>query len=193
MKVLILGAGAVGLSVAAKLSGACEVRAVVRGRCAKAIEAEGLRLTGIWGEGKYDFPIGESIPEGERFDYAILSSKAIDTRAICGQFSAVLRGTETVSLQNGIGNEEIIAEYTDKVIGGTIITGSERRGDAAVHVSVEAGPIRVGRFPTGLDAPVTTLSSSSAGQACAPRPARPYSRSCGRRPSTIAPSILSAR
>jgi ketopantoate reductase len=133
MKILMLGAGAVGLSVAAKLSGACEVRAVARSRCAKAIEAEGFRLTGIWGEGNYRFPVGEGVPEGESFDYAILSSKAIDTREICEQFSSLLRGTETVSLQNGIGNEEIIAEYTDKVIGGTIITGSEWRGDSAVQ------------------------------------------------------------
>jgi len=157
MKVLILGAGAVGLSVAAKLSRVCEVRAVARARCARAIESGGLRLTGIWGEGEFRFPAGDRVPEGERYDYAILTSKAIDTRAICDQFSKVLSGTETLSLQNGVGNEEIIAAYTDKVIGGTIITGSEWRGDAAVHVSVEAGPIKLGRFPDGLDSGVLRL------------------------------------
>ena len=68
MKVLILGAGAVGLSVAAKLSRVCEVRAVVRERCARAIESDGLRLTGIWGEGLYRFPAGAGVPEGGRYD-----------------------------------------------------------------------------------------------------------------------------
>lgn len=157
MKVLILGAGAVGLSVAAKLSTVCEVRAVSRARCARAIESSGLSLTGIWGEGLYRFRIGDSVPEGESYDYAILTSKAIDTQAICERFSGLLRDVETLSLQNGIGNEEIISAYTGKVIGGTIITGSEWRGDAAVHVSVEAGPIKLGRFPDGLDAAVLRL------------------------------------
>jgi 2-dehydropantoate 2-reductase len=109
MKVLILGAGAVGLSVAAKLSNVCEVHAVARERCALAVESGGFRLTGIWGEGEYRFPVSGSVPEGERYDYAILSSKAIDTEAICSRFSGALRGTETLSLQNGVGNEEIVA------------------------------------------------------------------------------------
>jgi 2-dehydropantoate 2-reductase len=43
------------------------------------------------------------------------------------------------------------------VIGGTIITGFEWRGPAQVHVSVEAGPIRLGRFPAGLDTGVQRL------------------------------------
>jgi 2-dehydropantoate 2-reductase len=157
MKVLILGAGAVGLSVAAKLSNVCEVHAVARERCVLAVESGGFRLTGIWGEGEYRFPVSGSVPEGERYDYAILSSKAIDTEAICSRFSGALRGTETLSLQNGVGNEEIIASFTDKVIGGMIITGFEWRGDAAVHVSVEAGPIKLGRFPEGMDGPVERL------------------------------------
>ena len=157
MKVLILGAGAVGLSVAAKLSRVCEVHALARDRCARAVGSGGFRLTGIWGEGEYRFPISVSVPEGERYDYAILSSKAIDTEAICARFPDALRETETLSLQNGVGNEEIIASFTDKVIGGMIITGFEWRGDAAVHVSVEAGPIKLGRFPAGMDAPVERL------------------------------------
>ena len=59
-----------------------------------------------------------------------------------------------MSLQNGIGNEEIISRYTDRVIGGMIITGFEWRNDAAIHVSVEAGPAKFGRFPGGTDTPV---------------------------------------
>ena len=68
-----------------------------------------------------------------------------------------IRDTETVSLQNGIGNEEIISRYTDRVIGGMIITGFEWQGNAGVHVSVEAGPAKLGRFPAGLDGPVQRL------------------------------------
>jgi 2-dehydropantoate 2-reductase len=68
-----------------------------------------------------------------------------------------LEGAEFVSLQNGIGNEEILSEFSERVIGGTIITGFEWRGPAQVHVTVEAGPIRLGRFPSGLDLAVERL------------------------------------
>lgn len=157
MKVLVLGAGAVGLSVAAKLSRVCEVHAVSRKKTAGAIKAGGFRLTGIWGEDTYRFSVADSVPAGARYDYAIITSKSRDTDAICREYAATLKGTETVSLQNGIGNEEIIGRYTDRVIGGMIITGFEWAGDAAVHVSVDGGPAKLGRFPGGLDEPVERL------------------------------------
>jgi 2-dehydropantoate 2-reductase len=157
MKVLILGAGAVGLALAAKLSKVCEVRAVARDRYASAIGSGGFLLSGLWGEGRYDFPVGSSVPPGERYDYAIVTAKSGGTEALCREHGWALGGAETVSLQNGVGNEEILARYAEKVIGGMIITGFEWRSDSAVHVSVEAGPIKLGRFPQGLDAPVERL------------------------------------
>jgi len=157
MKILVLGAGAVGLSVAAKLSTVCEVHAVSRKRNADAVDANGFSLSGIWGNGTFRFGISESIPVGARYDYIVITSKSQDTEALCSEYAAMIRDTETVSLQNGIGNEEIIGRYTDRVIGGMIITGFEWRADNHVHVSVEAGPARLGRFPAGLDEPVQRL------------------------------------
>jgi 2-dehydropantoate 2-reductase len=43
------------------------------------------------------------------------------------------------------------------VIGGMIITGFEGRSTNAVHVSVEGGPMRLGRFPAGMDPAVEAL------------------------------------
>lgn len=157
MKVLILGAGAVGLSVAAKLSTVCDVHAVCRKKSADAIQDRGFRMTGIWGEGIYRFSASEDVPSAERFDFIVITAKSKDTRHICRQFADIIRNTDTVSLQNGIGNEEIIARYTDRVICGMIVTGFKWRGDAAVHVSVEPGPMRLGRFLQGLDGRITTL------------------------------------
>ncbi len=157
MRILILGAGAVGLSLAAKLSAICDVHAVCRKRHADMIAERGLLMTGIWGKETYKFSCGEDVPEGIDFDYVFVSSKSIATEAICEQFAGVIKGKETISLQNGVGNEEIIARYTGKVIGGTIITGFEWRGDAEVHVSVEAGPMTLGRFPEGCDEKVEAL------------------------------------
>lgn len=157
MKVLILGAGAVGLSLAARLSDHCDVHAVCRKRHADVIAERGFRMTGLWGEGTFHFSASGTVPEGERYDYIFITSKALATRSVCEEFADVIRGTETVSLQNGIGNEEIIAEYTDHIIGGTIITGFEWVGDAAVHVSVVGGSMKLGRFPDGPDPAVDTL------------------------------------
>jgi len=158
MKILILGAGAVGLSVAAKLSTVCGIHAVCRKSSADAIAARGFTLTGMWGEGTFRFSASESVPQDSRFDYIIISSKSQDTESICRQFAPLIRDTETVSLQNGIGNEEILSGFTDRVIGGMIITGFEWRGDAAIHVSVEAGPMMIGRFPGGAGEPVELLA-----------------------------------
>lgn len=155
MKVLVLGAGAVGLSVAARLSAVCEVCAVARKRQVDAIRAEGFLMTGIWGEVIYLLRVEETVPEGERFDYILITAKSISTREICEQNKVVLKGNPVISLQNGIGNEEIIADYTDQVIGGIIITGFEWRGDRSVHVLVEGGPMKIGRFPKGDDREVS--------------------------------------
>lgn len=156
MNILILGAGAVGLCVAARLSEVAFVHAVCRERHARAIAEQGLAMSGRWGDGHWRF--GAATEPGEHaWDYCIITAKSYHTRALCEQYAEILRGRPVVSLQNGVGNEEIIAEFTDSVIGGTIITGFEWRGEGAVHVSVEAGPICLGRFPEGIDPGVERL------------------------------------
>jgi len=172
MRILILGAGAVGLPVAAKLSAHAEVYAVCRKRYADAIAAAGFVITGIWGEGTYHFPCGESAPAGP-WDYIIIATKSAATREICESYQHLFGDAEVVSLQNGIGNEEVIREYTGRVIGAMIITGFEWRADNAVHVSVDGGETVFGRFPDGSDAAVRTLADlfSSAGMRSLASPA----------------------
>ncbi len=159
MKILVLGAGAVGLSVAAKLSSVAEVHAVCRPRHADAIERRGFRMTGIWGEGTHSFQTWTSEPKGIEFDTCLIACKGPDTRRLCSAFAETIRGRPTASLQNGIGNEEIIADFTDRVIGGTVITGFVWTGDAAVDVTVEAGPVMLGAFPEGEDPMAEALAS----------------------------------
>jgi len=160
MKIVVLGAGAVGLTIAAKLSCIADVHAVARMRHVDAVQERGFLMTGIWGEGTYRFSCSEDLPETwQDADYYIITAKSTGTEGICRQFTDAIRGREVVSLQNGIGNEEIIARFTDRVIGGMIITGFEWRGDASVHVSVEAAPMKLGRFPSGMDDAVEGLAA----------------------------------
>ncbi|KLK87328.1 2-dehydropantoate 2-reductase [Methanoculleus sediminis] len=160
MKIVVLGAGAVGLTVAAKLSRIADVHAVARTRHADAVRERGFLMTGIWGEGTYRFSCSEDLPGAWRdADYYIVAAKSTDTEAICRQFADAIGGREVISLQNGIGNEEIIARFTDRVVGAMIITGFEWRGDASVHVSVEAAPMKIGRFPSGTDDAVEDLAA----------------------------------
>ena len=149
MKIVVLGAGAVGLTVAAKLS-----------RVADAIRKRGFLMTGIWGEGAYRFSCSEDLPEmWQDADYYIITAKSTDTGEICRQFADSIRGRPVVSLQNGIGNEEIIGTFTDRTIGAMIITGFEWQDDASVHVSVEAAPMKLGRYPSGTNDAVESLAA----------------------------------
>lgn len=158
MRILVLGAGAVGLTVAAKLSKHAEVFAVARSRVVKAIEENQFTISGIWGEETCPLNVGTTVPKGA-WDYIIISTKSTATRSICEEYHEIFQDADVVSLQNGIGNEEIIQEYTSNVIGAMIITGFQWVSDNEVHVSVDGGETMFGRFPAGVDEKVTALTN----------------------------------
>jgi len=85
-------------------------------------------------------------------DFIIITAKGTDTRAICEEYAAVIRDRPTATLQNGIGNEEIIAEYTDTVIGGTVTTNFSVLGPGHVRVLSDSAPMRLGIWSGGADA-----------------------------------------
>ena len=158
VRILILGAGAVGLPLAAKLSRVADVVAVTREPYALAVSGRGLLISGAWGSETVRFPCVSELTDKKDFDYILITSKSQDTEGICRQYKDLIVDHETVSLQNGIGNEERISRYTDRVIGGVVMTGFVRSGDREVHVTANAGPMQLGRFPKGLDAEVKGLA-----------------------------------
>jgi len=160
VNVLILGAGAVGLGVAAKLSEVVDVTAITREGPAKSISDYGLTLEGVWGTGTYRFPCSSRPPVDEHFDYILVSAKACSTLELCREYSGLIRDSEVVSLQNGIGSEEIIAGFTSRVIGCVVMTGFIRQGEHGVCVTANAGETLFGRFPVGMDSAVTELVST---------------------------------
>ncbi len=119
MKIVVLGAGAVGRTIAAKLSRVAEVHAAARKRHADAVREQGLLMTGICGESTYRFSRSEDIPFAwQAADYYIMTAKSTDTEAVCRQFADTMRGRDLMSPQNGIGNEEVIGRFTDGITGG---------------------------------------------------------------------------
>jgi 2-dehydropantoate 2-reductase len=157
-RILILGAGAVGLPLALKLSRVAEIVAVTRERFARATAREGLLISGAWGDESGRFPCVTEVTKDETFDYILITSKSQDTESICRQYKNLIRSSEVVSFQNGIGNEETIAGYSDHVIGGVVLTGFVCEGDREVRVTANAGPMQIGRFPDGLDDGVRQLA-----------------------------------
>ena len=149
--ILILGAGAVGLAVAGRLSGVAGVYAACRPVHAGAIRDRGLVMEGIWGDGTVRGVIPVSAPEEvpPAVDFVVITAKGTDTRAVCEEYAGIIRGRPTASLQNGIGNEEIIADYTDTVIGGTVTTNFAVVGPGHVRVSSESAPMRLGAWSAG--------------------------------------------
>ena len=158
VRILVLGAGAVGLPLAAKLSRVAEVVAVTRESYARIISQKGLEICGAWGI-EFDRFTCVSELEGETdFDYILITSKSQDTEGLCRQYKDLIAVSEVASFQNGIGNEETISGYSDHIIGGVVLTGFVREGDREIRVTANAGPMQIGRFPEGLDAGVQGLA-----------------------------------
>jgi 2-dehydropantoate 2-reductase len=122
MRICIIGCGAVGSLFAAHLAkaGEAEVWAYdVWKEHTDAIRERGLRLSGA-----ADFTArvnATSNPsEIPRCDYGIIATKAIHTGSAIRNTARIFDENSAVcSVQNGVGNEEIIAEHVKYVIRGT--------------------------------------------------------------------------
>ncbi len=146
--ILILSAGAVGLSLAGRLSEAATIYAACRPVHAEAIRRQGLVMEGVWGDATHDgiTPITGPDEVPPDVDFIIITAKGTDTRAICEEYAGVLRDRPVASLQNGIGNEDIISRYTRIVIGGTVTTNFAVVGPGHVRVQSESAPMRFGAW-----------------------------------------------
>ena len=122
LRVCVVGCGAVGSLFAAHLAhkGEAEVWAYdVWKEHIESIRTNGLRISGA-----ADFTARlnatSDASELPRCDYGIVATKAIHTRNAIAQAARAFDESSAVcSVQNGVGNEEIIAEHVKYVIRGT--------------------------------------------------------------------------
>jgi 2-dehydropantoate 2-reductase len=122
MRICIIGCGAVGSLFAAHLAkaGEAEVWAYdVWKEHVEAIRKAGLRLSGA-ADLTTKLNATSDPAELPRCDYGIVATKAIHTKAAIAQVAHTFDENSAVcSVQNGVGNEEIIAEHVRFVIRGT--------------------------------------------------------------------------
>jgi 2-dehydropantoate 2-reductase len=124
LRIAVLGCGAIGSLYAAHLARVpgVEVWAVDPWRDhVDAINRDGLHVTG-----NADFVAGvNAVTDAAQLPtctFGIVATKALHTRAAVESARAALVDAAVVSVQNGIGNEEVVAEVVPRVVRGTIIT-----------------------------------------------------------------------
>jgi 2-dehydropantoate 2-reductase len=122
MKIAVIGCGAVGSLFAAHLAkaGEAEVWAYdVWREHVEAIQKSGLRISGA-AELTARLKATSDPRQLPHCNYGIVATKAIHTKIAIAQVAHAFDEKSAVcSVQNGVGNEEIIAEYVKCVIRGT--------------------------------------------------------------------------
>lgn len=119
MRVQIMGAGALGSLFGALIQQAgYEVVYVARGKQYEALK-KGLRVSGLM---EAEFLVKASSKPVDA-DVTFVTVKAYDTESAAKALAEIDPGV-VCSLQNGVGNEEILMEYLSRVIGGTTTYGA---------------------------------------------------------------------
>ena len=131
MRFIIFGAGAMGSLFGGLLSARHDVLLVGREEHMKAIEENGLRIEGITNGIFYP----KTKWDGERYDFVILTTKSYDTKKAVEEILKKFGKMPVLSLQNGLRNEEIIAEIMGKenVIGGVTSQGATFLKAGKIH------------------------------------------------------------
>ena len=156
MKILVIGAGAVGIGLAASLmSQNADVSIYARGETAKAIKKNGIKRCGLFEN--YSFSSDEvkvfsdyrDIAKNS-FDYVFITSKTTandDISQKLNEFRDILKTDfKIIIFQNGFGNDNAYLRYFDKseVFCARLITGFARHDQYISEVTVYTEPIQIG-------------------------------------------------
>lgn len=163
MRVCVVGAGAVGSLFAAHLAQAegLEVWAYdVAESHVDAINRNGLRLTGeadLIGHVRATTDPADIPP----CEFGIVATKSMFTRDAISLAAPAFTDGAVASVQNGVGNEEVIAEHVERVIRGTTFPAGHVVEPGVVHMDTR-GDTWLGPFeprPASMDE-VTRLAEA---------------------------------
>jgi 2-dehydropantoate 2-reductase len=147
VRIAVLGAGAVGGTLAALLARAGhDVEVTARGEQLAAIRAEGLQLDGGWGEYTAHVAAGPAVTV--RPELAILATKAQDAAAALHGSAAALEGVAILVVQNGLGGLRVAADAAPRspILGGLALMAVSYLSPG--HVTVTGpNPMIVGAGP----------------------------------------------
>ncbi len=152
MKIIVVGAGALGGLVGAKLTQAGEdvTFLEINQERAELLNREGLRYTQEdQPEALVPIRVLSSIEGLEPADLIFVSVKSYQTEpAVRGILPVVGPNTRMLAMQNGIGNTDVMAEIigAEKVLSGITYHSIQHTGDNSLHLRPGIKPIQIARF-----------------------------------------------
>ena len=153
MRVCVVGCGAVGSLFAAHLAGVAEVWAYDLQRDhVDAINEGGLRISGV-SDVVADVRATADPAEIPPCEYGIVATKSMHTEAAIAATATVFERGAVCSVQNGVGNEELIASHVARVIRGTTFPAGHLVEPGHVEQDT-GGKTWIGPFepkPAGMD------------------------------------------
>jgi 2-dehydropantoate 2-reductase len=147
MKICIVGCGAVGSLFAANLGTLDDVEVwaydLARDHV-DAINRDGLRLTGA-GEVTGKVRATADAAELPPCDFGIVATKAMHTEGAIAATAHAFANGSVATVQNGIGNEEVLARHVERVIRGTTFPAGKVTAPGVVQWDVK-GETTIGPF-----------------------------------------------
>lgn len=153
MRIAVIGAGAIGGAFAAILARAGhDVEVTARGANLEAIAANGIRLTGAWGE--YTAAVSASVNLTRRPELAIVATKAVDAPAAMLANAEFLRAAPIVVIQNGLAGISAAAEAVPSadIIGGLAVFAASFLEPGTVSITT-GGSVFLGSAAGASDLP----------------------------------------
>jgi 2-dehydropantoate 2-reductase len=129
MKILVMGAGAVGAFYGARLQqGGEDVVLCARGENLRALREKGLEINSFKGDVKVAVKATDNPREFAPYDLILFAVKSYDTEASARQLEGCLSPDGILmTIQNGVENEEILCRFfpREAVMGGNSRVGAE--------------------------------------------------------------------
>jgi 2-dehydropantoate 2-reductase len=152
-----MGAGSIGSVIGGFLqTGGHDVYFLGKGPHIEAVRADGLAISGIWGEHlvpvvRAASTVEAMLADGFSPEWTLLSVKSYDTESALRDLAPALDGQNgIISLQNGLGNVEAIARAAPgRAVGGRVIFGARTLEPGHVDVTVSADDVLLGPAPGG--------------------------------------------